>query len=62
MNVISNAADALCFALGIPAHGGQIGMHARANFRVEQWLTVFGAEYNVNENLAEGLRHWVASG
>jgi len=51
--MVSHAADAVCLALGISANGGEIGMHARANLGVEQQLPVFGAEDNVNENLAE---------
>ena len=53
MNVVSNTTNAVGFALRISAHGGQIGMHARANLRVEEVLAIFGAEHNVNENLAE---------
>jgi len=37
-------------------------MHARANLGVEQGLPIFSAEDNVYENLAERLRHVVASG
>jgi len=53
MNVVSYSADSVCLALGISANGGEIGMHARTNLGIEQGLPVFGAEDNVNENLAE---------
>jgi glycine cleavage system aminomethyltransferase T len=53
MDVVSNSTNAVCLTLGIPANRGQVGMEARANLRVEEGLTVFGAENNVNKNLAE---------
>jgi hypothetical protein len=37
-------------------------MHAGTNLGVEQGLPIFSAEDNVYENLAERLRHVVASG
>jgi hypothetical protein len=60
--VISNSTNAVCFALRITANSGQIGVHARANLGVEERLTLFGAEHNVDDNLAERLGHLVELG
>ena len=49
MHVIRHAADTITFTIGTPDDGRQIGVQRRADRRVKNRSTVFGAENNVDE-------------
>ena len=57
MDVIRGAPDAVGWAITIPAQGGQIGVQARPDGRVKPGAAVLGAEDDVENDLAKGLRH-----
>ena len=57
VDMIGGAADTIGLAATITADRSQISMHARADFQVEPRMALFGAEDNVQDDLAEGLRH-----
>jgi hypothetical protein len=57
MNMVSHTADTEGFRARIPADGRKIGMHPGPDVGVQQWIAVFCAEDNVNDNLTERLRH-----
>jgi hypothetical protein len=57
MDVIRGAPNAVGWAITIPAQGGQIGVQARSDGRVKPGAAVLGAEDDVENHLAKGLRH-----
>ena len=57
MKMISNAADAQRVSVQVAADRRDVGVHARTNVAIEPWFAIFGAEDNVNDDLAERLRH-----
>jgi hypothetical protein len=57
MNVISNAADAKRFAIQVAADCRNVGVHAGPKVTVQPRCAIFGAKDNVNDDLAERLRH-----
>ena len=57
VNVIRNTADAHEFGTEVAAECGQIRMHARPHVAVQPWFAIFGAKDNVNDDLAQRLRH-----
>lgn len=57
MDVICGAPNAVGWAITIPAQGGQVGVQARSDGRVKPGAAVFGAEDDVENDLAKGLRH-----
>ena len=59
MDVIGSTANAVGRTITIAAHRRQVGVHARTDRRVEPGAAVFGAEDDVKDDLAKGLRHIV---
>jgi hypothetical protein len=57
VNVVLYAPDSVSFTVTIPAEGCQIRMHARPDTDIQPWAAFLGAENEVQNNLAEGLRH-----
>ncbi len=57
MHMIGNAPDAVGFTTRVPRHLSQIGVQMRAQRGVETRETVFGAEHQMDDDEAEGLRH-----
>ena len=57
VDMIGGAADTIGLAATITSDRSQIGVHARSDFQVEPRMALFGAEDNVRDDLAEGLRH-----
>ncbi len=57
VDMIGGAADTIGLAVTVTADRRQIGVHARADFQVEPRMALFGAEDDVQDDLAEGLRH-----
>jgi hypothetical protein len=57
MDVIHSAPDAVSGAITVPAQSGQISVHARSNGKVKPGVAVLGAEDDVENDLAKGLRH-----
>ena len=57
MDVIRGASNAVGWAITIPAQSGQIGVHAVPDGRVQPGAAVLGAEDDVENDLAKGLRH-----
>src|SRR5579859_1842866 len=57
VDMIGGSADTIGLAATITADRSQIGVHGRADFQSEPGTALFGTEDNVQDNLAEGLRH-----
>ena len=57
MEMIGKTADTRRFCVQVAADRRNIGMHARPNVAVEPCFAIFRAEYNMNDDLAERLRH-----
>ena len=57
MDVIGGASNTVGFATAIAAYRGQISVHARPDRLIKPGAAVLGAEDNVEDDLAEGLRH-----
>ena len=57
VDVVGGPADAVGLAFTIATDGGQVGVHAWPDGGVEQGTAVFGAKDDVEDDLAEGLRH-----
>ena len=51
MNMICYSANAEGFRAFVAAKGRKIGMHPSADVNVEQWIAVFGAENNMDDDL-----------
>jgi hypothetical protein len=57
MQMISNTADKQRFCVLVTADRRNVGMHARSNVAVQPSVPIFGAEDNVNDDLAKRLGH-----
>ena len=57
MDVIRDAAHTVTFAARIARDRGEIGVETRAHQCTEGRGTVLGAEYDVDEEIGERLRH-----
>jgi hypothetical protein len=57
MDMIGCAAHPVSLAITIAANGGQIGVHAWPDFRVQPGMALLRAENDVKDDLAKGLRH-----
>jgi hypothetical protein len=57
MDMVGNAADTVRFAMTVAASGSQVAVHSRPDGQVEPWTAIFSAEDDVDNDLAEGLRH-----
>ncbi len=57
MKVVACAADLEGWRVLIIEDSGQIGMHVVPHRRQQQGLAMLGAEYEMNIELGEGLRH-----
>lgn len=56
VDMIGSAAYTIRLTATVTANRGQIGVHARAGFQVQPLMALFGAEDNMEDDLAEGLR------
>ena len=57
MEMISNTADTQRFCVQVAADRRNVGVHPRPNVAVQPRFTIFGAEDNMNDDLAKRLRH-----
>ena len=57
MEMISNTADTQRFCVQVAADRRNVGVHPRPNVAVQPRLAIFGAEDNMNDDLAKRLRH-----
>lgn len=57
VNVIGHTVRSNGFATQIAANCCQVGVHAKADGRVEPRLTILGAEDDVKDDVTEGLGH-----
>ena len=57
MNVISDAASGWNLRVQIAANCCKIRMQPIANACIDPWFAILGAEYNMQNNFAEGLGH-----
>ena len=57
MHMISNTADKQRFCVQVAADLRNVGVHARSNVAVQPSFAIFGAEDNVNNDLAKRLGH-----
>jgi hypothetical protein len=57
MEMISNTTDTQRFCVQVAADRGNVSVHARSNVTVQPWFAILGAEDNVNDDIAERLRH-----
>jgi len=57
MEMISNTADPQRFCVQVAAHRRNVGIHARPNVMVQPRFAIFGAEDNMDDNLAKRLGH-----
>jgi hypothetical protein len=57
MYVVSNSANAIAFAFRIADNRSHIRVEHRSHRLVENWLSIFRTENEVNQNKREGLRH-----
>jgi hypothetical protein len=57
MDMIGCAAHPVSLSITISANGGQIGVHARPDLRVQPGVAFLGAKDDVEDDLAEGLGH-----
>jgi len=57
MQMISNTADKQRFCVQVTADRRNVGVHARSNVAVQPSFPIFGAENNVNDDLAKRLGH-----
>ena len=57
--MIGNASNAVGLAGAIAADGCKIGVHSRSNGRLQPGATVLGTKDDVQDYLAERLRHGV---
>ena len=57
MEMISNTADTRRFCVQVAADRRNVGVHPRPNVAVQPRLAIFGAEDNMNDDLAKRLRH-----
>jgi hypothetical protein len=55
--MISNTTDMQRFCVQVAADRCNVGVHARSNVAVQPRFTIFGAEDNMNDDLAKRLRH-----
>ena len=56
-NMIRYTADAVGLCTEVAANGCQIRVNPLADFAVQPWFTILGAEDEMNNDLAERLRH-----
>jgi hypothetical protein len=57
VDVITDSAEADCFAADVAANRSQIRVHSWADVRIKPRFAIFCAEDSVNDDVAEGLRH-----
>ena len=57
MEMISNTADTQRVCVQVAADRCNISVHPRPNVAVQPRLAIFGAEDNMNDDLAKRLRH-----
>ena len=55
--MIRRTANAVGLAIAVAADRSQVSVHPRADGSVKPGPAVFGAENDVEDDLAEGLRH-----
>jgi len=57
MQMIGNTSNTDRFCVQVTADRRNVGLHARSNFAVQPWFAIFRAKDDMNDDLAEGLRH-----
>ena len=58
VNVIGNTADMREFGPEVAADCCEISMHAWPHIFIEPWLTLLRTKDDMDDDLAERLRHW----
>ena len=58
MEMIRNTTDPQHFCVQVATDRGNVSVHSRTNITVQPWSAIFGAENDVNDDLAQRLRHF----
>src|SRR3974390_3390028 len=57
VDVVRRAANPISLGRAVPTNRGKVAMHAWSNGLIQAFLAIFGAEDNMDNDLAERLWH-----